>query len=146
MTMLETRSIHHRRRWYYLLWSGLLAASLGALALWLIPGQHGEGRLGINILLKEAPEGTVAQLWSGRAAAWNPGAPPYGIEVKPGQDGWLKFPTQGEPSGGSIHGSGRNSEICLDEPQSRSQRRVHPGRQDSELSDPSQVEGHLRFR
>ena len=91
--MNEVKTIHHQRRWFYLLWSGLLAAAIVALAMWVIPGHRGEGKLGIRVRVKGAPEGMVTQAWSGPASAWKPSNPSFGAEAKPGKEDWYDLPT-----------------------------------------------------
>jgi len=67
------RSIHHQRRWFYVLWSVMLAASLGVLALWLIPAKQGHGTFTANLTIRNLPKGTRMQVWAGPAGKW-PGA------------------------------------------------------------------------
>jgi len=62
-------SIHYRRRWFYVLWGGLLAASLGALARWETPKSRTEASLKVILRCpQDAPEGTRVQAWAGPAA------------------------------------------------------------------------------
>jgi len=63
-------SIHHRRRWFYVLWSLLLISSLVLLALWRIPGSKGQATLTVNLTLKGLPTGTRMQVWAGPSAQW----------------------------------------------------------------------------
>ena len=62
----ESTNIHHRRRWFYVLWTGLL---LGALGLWFWTEQPtgvGVARLEVALTLRDVPAGGRAALWIGR--------------------------------------------------------------------------------
>lgn len=89
--MTEITTIHHQRRWFYVLWGVLLAAALVAWALWLIPGHRGVGTLTLRLRMAGAPAGMVAQVWTGPASSWKEGEQAFGSEVRVGKDGWLSF-------------------------------------------------------
>jgi len=63
-------SIHQQRRWFYVLWSLLLATSLVLLVLWTIPGSTGQGTLTLQITIKNVPPGTRIQSWVGPREKW----------------------------------------------------------------------------
>ena len=66
MTSPEASNIHHRRRWYYVLWTGLL---LGVLGLWFWaeqPTAVGVAKLEVVLTLRGAPAHGRAALWIGR--------------------------------------------------------------------------------
>lgn len=63
-------SIHQRRRWFYALWGGLLALSLGLLGLWERPVRQGQATLAFRLQLREAPAGTRIQAWIGPWSRW----------------------------------------------------------------------------
>lgn len=95
--MTEITTIHHQRRWFYVLWGVLLAAALVVWALWLVPGQRGEGTLTVRLRMAGAPTGMVGQVWTGTSAAWERGHPAFGPEMRLGEDGWLSFTPQRIP-------------------------------------------------
>jgi len=66
-------SIHHRRRWYYALWSALLVLSAGALALWESPTRTDLASLQVTLTVPGAPGGSRLQAWAGPWKGW-PGA------------------------------------------------------------------------
>lgn len=68
--MIEIESIHHKRRWYYVLWCGLLLVSLAALGLWELPAQSGSADLTVRIQVANVPPGCTAQLWAGPKDRW----------------------------------------------------------------------------
>lgn len=68
--MTQARSIHHERRWYYVLWCTLLAASLAALGLWETPSRTGSADLAFQVRIMNLPPGCAAQLWAGPKKAW----------------------------------------------------------------------------
>ena len=76
----DPSSIHYRRRWYYVLWVGLLAISVGALALWERPKNPYEAPLTLKFrATRPVPQGTRFQVWVGPSArrpgaAWQEGA------------------------------------------------------------------------
>lgn len=63
--MTDPRSIHHRRRWYYVLWVTLLALSLGALHLWRTPVPMGDWTLRLKVRLNEARGPVKVRVWFG---------------------------------------------------------------------------------
>ncbi|BDU74549.1 hypothetical protein [Mesoterricola silvestris] len=65
--------IHRRRRWYYALWSALLALSAGALVLWERPVRTDLASLQLALTVREAPAGSRLQAWAGPRKRW-PGA------------------------------------------------------------------------
>lgn len=71
----HSTSIHYRRRWYYVLWSVLLAASVGLLVLWRIPARSGEATIRLQLWVKDAPAGTRVGVWVGPRALWKGGKP-----------------------------------------------------------------------
>ena len=68
--MPGTPSIHYRRRWFYVLWVGLLLLSAGAWRLWEKPLRMEEASLALSVRVRNAPPGAVAQVWAGPAAQW----------------------------------------------------------------------------
>ena len=68
--MTERRSIHYRRRWFYVLWVVLLLLSAGALALWERPLTVVQAPLVVKIHVNQAPPGTQVQVWAGPWARW----------------------------------------------------------------------------
>ena len=67
---VETSSIHHQRRWYYVAWITLLVGSLVLLGLWMRPSRQGQASLTINMAIKDLPQGTRAQVWIGPKEQW----------------------------------------------------------------------------
>lgn len=65
---MPAASIHYRRRWFYVLWSGLLVLSCAALFLWERPASRDQASLQVLLHLQGAPEGVKAQAWAGPAA------------------------------------------------------------------------------
>ncbi len=59
------RSIHHQRRWFYVLWGGLLLAALGVLAAWRSPASVGEAKVRFAFKLLDGPEGLSMDAWRG---------------------------------------------------------------------------------
>lgn len=70
MSETATPSIHHRRRWYYVLWSGLVLLSLACLLLWNRPAEIEHPRLGLKVLAEGLPERTTLEVWVGSRKAW----------------------------------------------------------------------------
>lgn len=66
----DAGSIHHQRRWYYVLWSLLLGLSLGCWILWVIPGSRGQATLTLNLTFAGLPQGTKVQVWAGPKDRW----------------------------------------------------------------------------
>lgn len=66
----DAKSIHFRRRWFYVLWLCLLLASLAALVLWETPSRSGKVNLQIQVLVKQAPQGCRVQVWVGPGRKW----------------------------------------------------------------------------
>jgi len=64
------KSIHHQRRWFYLLWSTLLALSLFTWTLWVIPGEKGYVELTLLLRLSGVPNNTQVQVWVGPKKYW----------------------------------------------------------------------------
>lgn len=67
---MGVRSIHYRRRWFYVLWCGLLVASLIALWLWHRPVNVGTADLTVKIRVSNVPPGCTARLWAGPKENW----------------------------------------------------------------------------
>ncbi len=67
------RSIHHQRRWYYVLWVLLLAGSAGAYHRWRIPARIERPALALAIETRGLPGPVEVAVWKGPEAAW-PGA------------------------------------------------------------------------
>lgn len=67
---MTATSIHHQRRWYYVLWGTLLLASLVALGLWERPGSRDQGTLYLVLHVTGAPAGTQVQTWAGPSGSW----------------------------------------------------------------------------
>ncbi|BDU78422.1 hypothetical protein [Mesoterricola sediminis] len=61
-------SIHHRRRWFYVLWTCLLLLSLGALVLWNLPTRTDQASLQMGVVIPDAPSGARVQVWAGPRA------------------------------------------------------------------------------
>jgi len=70
---LETRSIHYRRRWFYVLWVLLVLISGGTLYLWEKPLRVGQAKVEISLRVAEAPAGTRLQVWAGPRSRWPSG-------------------------------------------------------------------------
>jgi hypothetical protein len=68
--MTAPRGIHYRRRWFYVLWVGLLLLSAGALALWERPQAVDLASLVVQVQVRQAPPGTQVQAWAGPWARW----------------------------------------------------------------------------
>ncbi len=62
--------IHHRRRWYYVLWSVLLLLSAGALVLWETPARTELASLQVLPNIMGAPGGSRLQVWAGPQKRW----------------------------------------------------------------------------
>lgn len=60
------RSIHHQRRWFYVLWCTLLGVSLVALGFWLRPVAAGEGSMSFEFQVEGAPAEVTMSYWVGR--------------------------------------------------------------------------------
>jgi len=71
---VSPESIHYRRRWFYVLWAGLLLASLVALVLWNRPLRVEQASLQVSLEALGLPEGTQAQVWMGPRRACPRGA------------------------------------------------------------------------
>jgi len=67
---VTVRSIHYRRRWFYVLWVGLLLLSAGVWALWERPVQTVTASLDIRVRIRKAPAGARVQAWAGPWANW----------------------------------------------------------------------------
>lgn len=66
-------SIHHRRRWFYVLWGALLVAAAAMLAWgWETPARVGTARVSLVLTAPDIPPGTRAALWVGSAGTWIP--------------------------------------------------------------------------
>lgn len=63
-------TIHHQRRWYYALWTALLALSCLALLVWETPARTELASLDLRIKISGAPAGTRLQAWAGPWARW----------------------------------------------------------------------------
>lgn len=63
--MTESTSIHHRRRWFYVLWVGLLVLSLAALYLWRTPVPMGDWTLRLKVRVNEAQGPVKVRMWFG---------------------------------------------------------------------------------
>jgi len=66
----DLRSIHFRRRWYYVLWVALLALSAGAWLLWERPLSIDHASLAFRIQVRNVPPGTRVQVWNGPWDRW----------------------------------------------------------------------------
>jgi hypothetical protein len=88
-------SIHHRRRWYYVLWTGLLLLSCLGLFLWELPVATELASMEMLLKVDGVPPGTRLEAWAGPWSSW-PGAAWTGagafgdLIVPPG--GRLKLP------------------------------------------------------
>lgn len=89
-------SIHYRRRWYYVLWAGLLLVAAALLAWWETPARFGQGTLLVTLEAGGLPEGTRAALWVGRTRDWPPPWPAAG-EFLGASDGRISFPPRAIP-------------------------------------------------
>ena len=67
---MAERSIHYRRRWFYVLWCTLLAGAFAALGLWETPARREKAALETSVLIRGVPEGTRVQAWAGPLRAW----------------------------------------------------------------------------
>lgn len=85
-------SIHVRRRWYYVLWTSLLALSCLALVLWETPTRRDLATLDVRIQVFGAPEGARLQAWAG----------PWGKWPGPSWAGGGAFADQPLPPGGAV--------------------------------------------
>jgi len=63
-------SIHYLRRWYYVLWSSLLIASICLWILWRIPAKSGEATLCLHLRIGGIPAGTKVEVWAGPRVSW----------------------------------------------------------------------------
>ncbi len=79
-TTQDPRTLHHRRRWYYVLWVLLLVAAVGFLAWWETPAREGTARLQIELAAPDLPADTRIALWTGTVRTWDPAWQP--------RDGW----------------------------------------------------------
>jgi len=66
----QSSSIHYRRRWYYVLWSSLLAASICLWILWLVPAKSGEATLRMHVRIGNLPAGSRIGVWVGPRSSW----------------------------------------------------------------------------
>jgi len=66
----SSRSIHHRRRWFYVLWGVLLLGSLATLALWETPVRSGTAKLTLRLKVRELPVQTAVKVWVGPRGRW----------------------------------------------------------------------------
>ena len=79
MTMIrEVRSIHYRRRWYYVLWSVLLLVSLVALCFWEIPSRTGRAKVQFQVTVAHVPQGCRVRVWAGSSKDWHGSLPDRG--------------------------------------------------------------------
>jgi hypothetical protein len=74
MTDPQTPSIHRQRRGYYVLWVGLLLASLAAYAAWQVPARVERPAVALALEFRGMPEGMEVAVWRGAQAAWPAGA------------------------------------------------------------------------
>lgn len=63
-------SIHYRRRWFYALWTSLLALSCVALFFWERPARTERASLQVILHVKGAPAGVRVQGWAGPRGRW----------------------------------------------------------------------------
>lgn len=63
-------SIHYRRRWFYVLWTGLLLLMIGVWILWETPKARVQASLAMRLELSGAPKGCRVQAWAGPKAQW----------------------------------------------------------------------------
>jgi len=68
--MTGLRSIHYRRRWFYVLWGLLLLLSAGAWFLWERPLRIEQASLVLKLRVRGAPAGTRVQAWAGPVSMW----------------------------------------------------------------------------
>ncbi len=68
---LPQSSIHHQRRWFYVLWVVLLLGSLGLLVAWRIPKVSGTWTLRPAVLIRQLPGRCSVEVWAGPRAAWD---------------------------------------------------------------------------
>lgn len=59
------RSIHYRRRWFYVLWCGLLLFAMAAWLAWETPRLSTQAKVAVKLTLGNLPEGVKAQVWAG---------------------------------------------------------------------------------
>lgn len=64
------RSIHYRRRWFYVLWVALLLLSCGVWYLWERPLRLEQASLQVQLRVRNAPAGTRVQVWAGPVSRW----------------------------------------------------------------------------
>ena len=95
--MIEYKISFKERRWFYLLWSGLLSVVLVVWVMWLLPGRSGHGKMDVRVRVNGAPKGMVVQIWSGPSSFLRKRKRVYGVAIVPGQDGWTNMPTQTIP-------------------------------------------------
>lgn len=85
MAASPTTSIHHQRRWYYVLWSVLLLSGLALYGRWLTPLRVERPLLGIAFEEQGLPPETVVEVWTGPTGQWRPkpAASPAGFRPLP---------------------------------------------------------------
>ena len=65
MSASPVATLHHRRRWYYVLWTSLLIAA-ASFWIWMErPASSGTANLTMVLVLRGAPPGGRASLWVG---------------------------------------------------------------------------------
>jgi hypothetical protein len=88
-------SIHHRRRWFYVLWVALLLVSGVALWRWRIPARIERPSLVLAVETRSLPGPVDVSVWKGPEAVW-PGAAWDGsgaaFEGRPDAAGRLEVP------------------------------------------------------
>jgi len=80
-----TTSIHHQRRWYYVLWSVLLLSGLALYGRWQTPLRVERPLLGIAFEEQGLPTETAVEVWTGPTVQWHPklAASPGGFRPLP---------------------------------------------------------------
>ncbi|MDR3671515.1 MAG: hypothetical protein P4L36_11760 [Holophaga sp.] len=88
------RSIHYRRRWFYVLWVALLLLSGGAWILWERPVRMEQASLQLVFRVRNAPPGTSVQVWAGPRSRWEgPGWSGEGLaQAQLQDDGYARLP------------------------------------------------------
>lgn len=69
----QARSIHWRRRGWYVLWACLLLGALGFWAWWETPAVSGVGHVVLTLRAADLPPGSKVEVWTGPAKSWSPG-------------------------------------------------------------------------
>lgn len=67
------RSIHWRRRRWYVLWACLLLGALGFWGWWETPAVSGVGHVMLTLRAADLPAGSRIEIWTGPSKSWEPG-------------------------------------------------------------------------